>query len=147
MRTYYGGISKYIQVGEHQFVEDKLVLHWMDLMLNGYIVFLIMVPSKAVVYSNFEFSVSASSCARLYDIAQSHLSELMSEWQFGSTLTTEQVWDTFTLLALLDDCQSYDTLPHDGEQRDRFMAVMHDRNEQVIIEEQEELPHACYGCM
>lgn len=33
-RIYYGGVPKYIQVGEHQFVEDKLAIHWMDLMLN-----------------------------------------------------------------------------------------------------------------
>ena len=34
-RIYYGGVLKYIQVGEHQFVEDKLAIHWMDLMLNA----------------------------------------------------------------------------------------------------------------
>ena len=34
-RIYYGGVPKYIQVGEHQFVKDKLAIHWMDLMLNA----------------------------------------------------------------------------------------------------------------
>ncbi|KAF8432539.1 hypothetical protein L210DRAFT_3650237 [Boletus edulis BED1] len=35
-RTYYGGVPQYIQVGEHQFAEEKLILHWIDLMLNAY---------------------------------------------------------------------------------------------------------------
>lgn len=36
VRTYYGGIPDYIQVGEHQFVETALVYHWVDLMLTSW---------------------------------------------------------------------------------------------------------------
>jgi hypothetical protein len=40
VRTYYGGIPKYIQVGEHQFVERKLVGMWISLMLVAWCAFL-----------------------------------------------------------------------------------------------------------
>jgi hypothetical protein len=33
IRTYYGAVPQYIQVGEHQFVERKLVGMWTSLML------------------------------------------------------------------------------------------------------------------
>jgi hypothetical protein len=35
-RTYYGGLPKYIQVGEHQFVEDRVVHMWISMMLVGW---------------------------------------------------------------------------------------------------------------
>ena len=96
-------------------------------------------------------SVSATSCAHLFDISQAHRPEIdASEWPFGFALMTEQVWDTFTLLALLNDSQSHNvqlSIPHDGEQKDCFVVAMQERNERLIVEGQEELPHACYGCM
>lgn len=33
MRTYYGDVPKYIQIGEHQFAERKLIGMWVSLML------------------------------------------------------------------------------------------------------------------
>ena len=54
------------------------------------------------------------------------------------------------LLALLNDSQSRNvqlSIPHDGEQKDRFMVAMQERNERLIVEGQEELPHACHDCM
>ena len=87
----------------------------------------------------------------MFDISQARHPEIdASEWPFVFSLTTKQVWDTFTLLALLDDSQSHNvqlSIPHDGEQKDRFVVAMQDRNERLIVEGQEELPHACYGCM
>jgi hypothetical protein len=35
-RTYYPGVPKFIQVGEHQFVETRVVSHWRALMLYGW---------------------------------------------------------------------------------------------------------------
>lgn len=32
-RIYYGGLPQYLQVGEHQFVEDKLVEMWIGNMV------------------------------------------------------------------------------------------------------------------
>lgn len=36
VRYYYEGIPDFIQVGDHQFVEHKVVRHWIDLMLCGW---------------------------------------------------------------------------------------------------------------
>lgn len=38
MRIYYGGLPKYIQVGEHQFVEDRVALMWVDNMVISWYV-------------------------------------------------------------------------------------------------------------
>lgn len=38
-RTYYSDIPKVLQVGEHQFVETKLVYTWRSNMLFGWYVF------------------------------------------------------------------------------------------------------------
>jgi len=35
-RVYYGGIPKYVQMGDHQFVEDKVIRWWISLMLMGW---------------------------------------------------------------------------------------------------------------
>jgi len=32
-RTYYGGVPQYLQIGEHQFVEDRVVRLWINQML------------------------------------------------------------------------------------------------------------------
>lgn len=36
MRKYYGGMPKYIQAGEHQFIEDRVVMWWITSMLMGW---------------------------------------------------------------------------------------------------------------
>ncbi|KAG1863673.1 hypothetical protein F4604DRAFT_1929075 [Suillus subluteus] len=68
-RHYYPGVPKYLQVGEHQFIQWELGMHWMDLM---------------------QIVVSA-----------------MNYWQFKTSPTTEEVWDSFVLLVLLDDHQRH----------------------------------------
>lgn len=93
----------------------------------------------------------ATNCARLYDIAQARRPPSHDvSWQFGTTLTTEQVWDAFTILALLDDAHSRNTqlvVSHDGDQQGRFSVAMRARTERIIVFGQEELPHACDGCV
>jgi hypothetical protein len=96
------------------------------------------------------FSVSATNCARLYNEAQSQDENVAHEWQFNLTVTTEEVWDAFVILALLDDHQLRNTrlcVPHGNSQSARYTAAMRARNERIITEGQDELPHACYGCM
>ncbi|KAG1819694.1 uncharacterized protein BJ212DRAFT_1298132 [Suillus subaureus] len=66
------------------------------------------------------------------------------------SVTTEEVWDTFIILALLDDHQDQGTrlcVSHGNNQSDHFTAVMQACNEKIITHGQEELPHACLGCM
>ncbi|KAG1881012.1 uncharacterized protein F5891DRAFT_1204281 [Suillus fuscotomentosus] len=125
-RTYYGGMPSHIQVAEHQFVELELALQRIDLI------------------------VSATN-SRLYEIAQARSStERDKSWQFLTLLTTREVWDAFVIVALLDHQQMQGgrlQVPHDGDQKDRYTAAMGARTEQIITHGQEELPHACYGCM
>lgn len=40
VRTYYGGVPEYIQVGRHQYVEAKIVRMWTNMMLVGWYVYL-----------------------------------------------------------------------------------------------------------
>src|ERR1700761_3326304 len=71
-------------------------------------------------------------------------------WQFACTLTTEHVWDTFVLLTLLDLNDHKNTLltvPHGGDQKNRFTAAMRARNREVVMEGQDEIAHCCDRCM
>ncbi|KAJ7205836.1 hypothetical protein GGX14DRAFT_644475 [Mycena pura] len=123
MRTYYGDTPRYLQIGEHQLAERKLVGLWTSLMLVAW--------------------VSATNAARERDVAA-------GGWQFGFTLTTENIWDAFVLLTLLDyndrtGCYLY--VPHAGDQKDRFTEAMRARNREVIAEGQDEIAHCCDKCM
>ncbi|KAJ7157857.1 hypothetical protein C8R43DRAFT_882920 [Mycena crocata] len=104
MRTYYGDTPKYLQMGEHQFAERRVMGMWITLMLVAW-------------YSR----VSATDCARSYDMALSKQQEhdfADGGWQFGCSLTPDHIWDTFTLLTLLDynDCKDMCLhVPHTGK--------------------------------
>ncbi|KAF8144269.1 hypothetical protein K438DRAFT_1632122 [Mycena galopus ATCC 62051] len=133
VRTYYGNTPRYIQIGEHQFAERKLVGLWVTLMLVGW--------------------VSATNCARAYDIALSEQQEhdfAAGGWQFGCTLSHEQVWDGFVTLTLMDYHDRNGTqleVLHTGAQKDRFTEAMRARNREVIAEGQDEIAHCCDKCM
>ena len=148
IRTYYSDVPAYLQVAEHQFVQRELAMQWIDLMQVAYVVSSsLQCPTDSQACTR----VSATNCARLYNIAEARrATELKTAWQFSTSLTTEQVWDTFCLLSLLDDHAQRHvqlTLPHDGNQKDRYSAAMRARTERMIIHGQEELPHACDGCV
>lgn len=90
----------------------------------------------------------------MYNIAHSRCNVYDSNnnipWQFNSSLTTAEVWDSFTLLALLDDHDQRHVqlqVPHRGEQKDRYTIMMRECTERIIIHGHEELPHACDGCL
>ncbi|KAG1873259.1 hypothetical protein C8R48DRAFT_593873, partial [Suillus tomentosus] len=128
--TYYGGIPSHIQVTEHQFVKLELAMQWIDLM---------------------QIVVSAMNCACLYEITQTCSSiERNESWQFLSSLTMREVWDAFVIVSLLDHQQTQRgqlQVPHDGDQKDHYTAAMCACTKQIMTHGQEELPHACYGCM
>ncbi|KAJ7759415.1 hypothetical protein DFH07DRAFT_1023762 [Mycena maculata] len=133
-RTYYGGIPRYIQIGAHQFAEKRLIAMWISLMLVAW--------------------VSATNCSRSYDMALSGQEErdfAAGGWQFGCLLTTDHVWDTFTILTLLDYNERKGTclqVPQTGDQRSRFKDAMAARNAEVILEGQEGVvDHCCDKCM
>ncbi|KAF8230269.1 hypothetical protein L208DRAFT_1476566 [Tricholoma matsutake] len=121
----------YIQVREHQFVEEKVVALWTGQMLLGWF--------------------SASNAAKLYDMAMARDYLKGSEWPFGTKLTTNHVWDGFILAALLADHQWQGTclqVPHTGEQKDRFKAAMESQNEHIVLYGQPgAVHHVCHKCM
>jgi hypothetical protein len=72
------------------------------------------------------------------------------DWAFGFTVTTEQVWDSFVILALLEDCQQQSKtleVPHAGAQKDRFTEPLHARNLRFRAHGQPELHHYCDKCL
>jgi hypothetical protein len=69
---------------------------------------------------------------------------------FSMDLRTEQVWDGFCLLSLLEDYALRNaalTLPHDGQQKDRFTETMRACNLRIQQAGQEEYAHACKKCV
>jgi hypothetical protein len=69
---------------------------------------------------------------------------------FSMDLRTEQVWDGFCLLSLLEDHalrHAVLTLPHDGQQKDRFTEAMRAHNLRIQQAGQEEYAHACKKCV
>lgn len=131
IRTYCPKKPTYIQVGEHQFVEEKVVALWTGQMLLGWF--------------------SASNAAKLYDMAMARDYLKGSKWPFGTKLTTNHVWDGFILAALLADHQRQGTclqVPHTGEQKDRFKAAMESQNEHIVLYGQPgAVRHVCHKCM
>jgi hypothetical protein len=131
VRTYYDGIPDIIQVGEHQFTERRLIQLWITLMLVSW--------------------TSATNCARLYNLTLSSIvSPSTGDWAFGFTVTTEQVWDSFVILALLEDCQRRSKtleVPHTGAQKDRFTEPLRARNLRFRVHGQPELCHYCNKCL
>jgi KDZ transposase family protein len=71
-------------------------------------------------------------------------------WQFGFGITTEQVWDGFVILALLEDCLQRSKVlkvPHTGLQKDRFTAALQRRNLRFRVHGQPESQHYCTKCL
>ncbi|KAF7311236.1 hypothetical protein MKEN_01025200 [Mycena kentingensis (nom. inval.)] len=133
-RTYYPGqIPQFLQVGEHQYVERKLAGLWLSLMFCGW--------------------VSATNCAQTYDLslAGSNVGYMAQfGWQFGTRLTTEHVWDAFIVLTLLDHRQRHGrslTVPHTGEQAERFMQAMAEHNAEVVNYGNNAVNHCCDKCL
>ena len=82
--------------------------------------------------------VSATNCTQTYERSENHPWQTEfcgGDWQFGTTLTTENVWDAFVLFCLLEDCFEIGTtlsVPHTGKQKDQFTKAIEDCNEWII---------------
>lgn len=99
------------------------------------------------------FRTSASGCAAAYEnLAESapHYQDLKNyEWQFGSTLRIEHVWDGFTILSLLEDYRTRSTIlevPDTGDQEYRFSEAVRERNLRIQIMGQPATMHYCNIC-
>lgn len=78
------------------------------------------------------------------------LSKALTDWQFVSELTTENVWDAFIIVFLLEDklcaCQQLH-VPRTGAQKDRFKEAMAARNKDIVLNGQPDaVGHACNKC-
>lgn len=77
------------------------------------------------------------------------LNEPPPQWAFKYNLTTENVWDGFSIVALWEDCMSQSirlVVPHDNLQKDRFKEAMKQRNIRIRLYGQPELTHYCSKC-
>ena len=129
-RIYYDGILEILQIGEHQFAELKLVNMWIMMMLLSW--------------------TSATNCARIYNMSFSvNITMPPAGWQFNLAVTSDQVYDAFTILSLLEDCQLQKAtlvVPHGGPANERFTEAMCARNNRFRITSQPVLFHYCNKC-
>jgi len=126
-RFYYDSLPDIIQVGEHQFAERKLINLWISMMLLSW--------------------TSATNCARIYNMSMTD--DTVPNWQFNLSVTSDQVYDGFTILSLLEDCltqQKTLVVPHGGESRDRFTEAVRVRNNRLRLSSQPEVFHHCEKC-
>jgi len=131
IRHYYshGGIPDILQVTEHQFVKRKLINLWITLMVVSWTL--------------------ATNCARFYNVAFCGDHRPPPDWQFGSTLNLEHVYNGFIILSLLEDHslrQESLSVPHGGLDKDRYKVAMQARNIQMQLYSQPELRHYCKKC-
>ncbi|KAF8958550.1 hypothetical protein BDZ97DRAFT_1923591 [Flammula alnicola] len=130
MRHYYDGSTpEIIQVGEHQFVERKVVNMWRT--------------DTNISWKSF------TNCARTYEIALSGPDCLPVDWTFKAALKGDHVQDGFTILSLLEDHHERNTtliVPHTGEQADRFTEAIKARNARIKLYGQKEVLHRCKKC-
>ena len=97
---------------------------------------------------------SATNCARIYnEISQQLQPRSPISWPFNLSVTLSQVYEAFTLLSLLEDCQlqkSTLVVPHKGtlgaSGMTRFAEAVHVRNECLWHCSQPELFHYCKKC-
>ena len=97
---------------------------------------------------------SATNCARIYnEISQQLQPGSPISWPFNLSVTSGQVYDAFTLLSLLEDCQLQKStliVPHKGtlgaSGMSRFAEAVHIRNEHLQHCSQPELFHYCNKC-
>lgn len=92
---------------------------------------------------------SATNCARIYNSGSSANKWAPSGWRFNLEVTPDEVYNAFTILSLLEDCQLQNSsliVPHGGEAKDRFTGAVNIRNNRFRITGQPELLHYCEKC-
>ncbi|KDR67274.1 hypothetical protein GALMADRAFT_283614 [Galerina marginata CBS 339.88] len=130
MRYYYDEeIPDIIQVGEHQFVEKRVLKMWCT--------------DTNIAWKSF------TNCARTYQMSLSKQGTLPSNWPIQDALKGDHVQDGFTILSLLEDHrerQAILTVPHTGEQADRFTEAIRERNHRIKLCGLQEILHRCKKC-
>ena len=118
-----------IQVAEHFFVESRLLALFASLSLFSW--------------------TSATNAAHIYHHSLSRLDPTQCSIA-RYKLRTEHVWDGYVIRSLL--CDATDrayvlTVPHTGDQKDRFLAAMEARNAHMRRSGQKEFTHWCTKCV
>ncbi|KAF8807013.1 hypothetical protein BYT27DRAFT_7292820 [Phlegmacium glaucopus] len=131
LRHYYDGdLPAIIQVGEHQYVERRLVDMW--------------TTDSNIAWKSF------TNCARTYKVALSGADCIPTNWPFEAVLKGDHVQDGFTIVSLLEDHRERNStliLPHTGEQANRFTEAIKARNARIKLYGQTEVNHRCDMCM
>jgi hypothetical protein len=129
-----------LQVGEHQFVEKKVIEMWMSLMDTWYD------PSLSMVLVITLFRVSASSCANIYNCSFLQSKVCPPGWPVSFAVSPEHVWDAFILRSLLEDAMDHKeflVVTHSGTQHIRFTELVQAHNQRMRLEGQPEISHFC----
>lgn len=74
---------------------------------------------------------------------------MLDSLRFSTRLSTENVWDAFTIYTLIRQHEREGRMvvvSHTGDQKDRFNALMEERNKKVILYGQDEVRHYCDKC-
>ncbi|KAF8182922.1 hypothetical protein BJ912DRAFT_1023308 [Pholiota molesta] len=126
MRYYYEGEPPMIiQVGEHQFVEERVINMW-------------------------RADMHVSWCVLNNDLALSGTGCIPTGWPFKAALKGDHVQDGFTILSLLEDHRKRNStlkVPHTGEQAHRFTEAIKARNVRVkLYGQQGFVTHRCQKC-
>jgi hypothetical protein len=131
-RIYYGRhIPDAIQVGDHQFVERKVIELWITSMVLSW--------------------TSATNCARIYNAAlATTTTKLPADWKFGSTLTSDHVYNGFMIYCLLEDLIARKqtlSVPHKTcQDKDRYLDAIRVRNQRMRLYSQPVVRHYCNKC-
>jgi len=129
-RTYYDDIPDIIQIGNHQFVEYKVVCLWQTDM-------------------NLAWK-SATNCARSYQYALAKGDGEPGDWKYGSLLKPSHIYDAFVIYSLLEFHQTRQStlvVPHVGDQSYRLIEAMRARNAIIRLYGQPEIRHYCNKCI
>ncbi|KAL1714116.1 hypothetical protein EV715DRAFT_210314 [Schizophyllum commune] len=128
VRSYYGGVPKWIGAQKSTFVEDELVLH----------IEAQMVHQRA----------SAEGIAETYNAALGDRQGI-NRGSLDDALQGPHVYNAFFLHSLLRDKQRRGemlVLPHGGMQADRLVGALHERNVRFQGTGQPQWAHSCDKC-
>ncbi|KAF8222057.1 hypothetical protein L208DRAFT_1324496, partial [Tricholoma matsutake] len=105
--VYYDVIPEIIQVGEHQFVKQRVIDMFITLMLVSW--------------------TSATNCAQFYNLTLSKGHQAPPDWVFKLELSLDIIYNGFVILSLLEDharCNDTLKVPHTGLQKDCLQTAM-----------------------
>ncbi|KDR76382.1 hypothetical protein GALMADRAFT_480195 [Galerina marginata CBS 339.88] len=152
-RLYYGGVPDIIQIGEHQFFEKKVLNIFIAMMLISWT----SATNAARIY-NMSFTSTDSDNLLDAPLCDPELHEAQADQNdfdnptistSAPALRTEHIWDGFILLSLLEDYFSKGyilSVPHSGDQKNRFDGAMEARNLFMNQSGQPEWAHTCEKC-